>query len=456
MPTIYWGKQAYRRLAGSLPELKLINMFVEAAPTGPEGVTLLSRPALLSSATRGAGPVQGVFSMDGVFDGDVFTLSGGTLYRAGTSLGAVAGSGPVSFAGRSGEVLVTAGGSLYSYNGTNLVAVTFPDSANVTAIAFHDGLFLAARAGTHRFYWSAVLDGRTWGALDFASAESSPDNLRDLKVLNDTLWLFGAETIEPWANAADPDLPYVRIEQRIFGKGVISTGCVVEMDNSLLFPGHDGIVYRLADVPQRISDHGIEERIQDSATISAFGFVHEGHSFYCLRLDDGTFVYDVATGQWCEFASFGRANFRGRCAWMVGQTVYLGDDENGTLWTLSGSEDAGGAFERRFTGAFPIKGGTVTVDNINIEANVGRTPLLSGQGSAPTIEMRSSRDKGATWTAWRAVSLGLQGQYGVDVQWRRCGTFARPGAMFEWRVTDPVDFGVSDVTVNEEGGGRSR
>jgi hypothetical protein len=456
MPAILYGTGAYRRLSGNLPELRLVNLFVESSPAGQQGAVLLSRPGLLASARVGIGPVTGVYCQDGVFDGDLFVLSGGHLYRAGADLGEVPGNGPVSFAGRAGEVLVTAGTGLYSYDGASLAAVTLPDDFDATAVVFHDGLFIAARAGSHKFYWSAVNDGRSWDALDFASAESAPDNLLDLRILNDTLWLFGAETIEPWGNTGNPDAPYERFEQRIFSKGVIGTGCTVEMDNSLLFVGNDGICYRIADVPQRISDHGIEERIQASGTVAAFGFVHEGHSFFCVRLDDGTFAFDVATGQWCEFASHGRDNFRGQCAVSSGTDVYIGDDESGTLWTLSGSEDACGPFERLFTAAFPITGRTVAVDNLNVEANVGWTHLLSGQGSEPTIEMRSSRDKGATWTGWRGASLGRQGAYGTDVQWRRNGIFARPGAMFEFRVTDPVDFSVSAVSVNEPGGGRAR
>jgi hypothetical protein len=456
MPAIYWGKQAYRRRAGSLPELRLVNMFVEAAPTGEEGVALLSRPGLTEHAERGSGPIRGMFTKDGVFGGDMFVVSGNTLYRGATALGSISGSGPVSIAGRAGEVLVAAGGPLYSYNGTDLVAVTFPDDASVTAVIFHDGLFIALRAGTHRYHWSAVNDGRDWGGVDYASAESSPDSLFDLRVINDTLWLFGPESIEPWSNNGNADLPYSRIEQRVVGKGVIASGCVVELDNSLFFCGHDGIAYRLADVPQRISDHGIEERIKASAEIAAFGLIHDGHSFFCLRLDTATYAFDAATGQWCEFASYGRDNFRARCAAVDGRTTYLGDDEAGSIWSLSGYQDGSGPLERLFTAAIPIKGGTLPIDNLNFEVDVGRTPLLTGQGSDPVVEMRSSRDAGATWGAWRSAAMGGQGKYRARPQWRRCGTFDYPGGLFEGRCTDPVDFRLSSVTINEAGGGRAR
>jgi hypothetical protein len=54
------------------------------------------------------------------------------------------------------------------------------------------------------------------------------------------------------------------------------------------------------------------------------------------------------------------------------------------------------------------------------------------------------------------VPIGAQGQYRARPQWRRQGLFDPPGAMFEFRCTDPVDFTVSGVSINEPGGGRSR
>jgi hypothetical protein len=439
-----------------LPRLRLINLYVEQTPAEQEGVVLLSRKGLSSYASVGAGPVSGVFQQPGVFSGDVFCVSGGHLYRGSTDLGAIDGTGAVSFAGTTGELLVTAGAGLWSYNGTNLQAVAFPDSADVTAVTFHDGLFIAARAGGHKYYWSAVLDGRTWGALDFASAESKPDALLDLRVVNDTLWLFGQETIEPWANTGDADAPYQRFEQRIFSKGVKATGCVVSMDQALFFVAHDDMVYALRDGPERISDHGIEEQIAASASVSCFGYIDEGHSFFCVRLDSQTFAYDIATQQWAELQTHGRSNFRAKCATEPGDTAIFGDDEDGTLWTLGGFTDGDDPLERLFTFAVPLDGGTLTADVIGIVANVGWTELLAGQGSDPIAELRMSRNAGATFGNWRSAELGQQGEYETDTRWRRCGTYARPGMLGEIRVTDPVGLRISAVLVNEQGGGRSR
>lgn len=456
MPRIAYGVGAYRRSNGDLPELKLVNMFIEAVPAEEAGAVLLSRKGLSQVDSVGDGPVTGIYSEPGVFGGDVFRVSDGVLYREASALGAIVGDGPVSFAGRSGEVLVTAGARLYSYNGLNLQAVTVPDAMFVRAVAYHDGLFIAIRNDSQRYHWSAVNDGRSWDALDFASAERFPDNILDLSILNDTLWLFGEQSIEPFANTGEADSPYQRFEQRFFSVGIRATGCRAAADNSEYFIGHDSVVYRITDEgPGRVSDHSVEERIAASDDASMFAYTFEGHSFVCIRLDDGTFAYDVATRQWSELQSHGRA-LRGRCACMIGDQPRFGDDETGKTWEFSGWDDDGGPLERLFTAGFPIKGGILPIDRLMVEANVGRTDLLAGQGSNPLIEMRYSRDAGATFSDWEAAPLGQQGEYRTIPEWRALGSADWPGFIAELRMTEPCGLRVSGVYINEPGGGRSR
>lgn len=457
MPAIRYGVGAYRRDNGNLPEFRLVNMFVEQTPSAEAGVTLLSRPGLSDVATWGTGPVYGLFSQEGSFGGDLFAAIGNTVYREGVSLGTLPGSGPVSWAASADELLVTRGSTAYSYDGTDFVNSGFVGlfSNEVTAVAFLAGLFIAAEKGSHRFFWSAVRDSRSWNILDFASAENAPDELLDVLEVGDNLYLLGQSSIEVWAATGAEEIPFSRIQQRLYRKGVHGTGCTVEQDNSLTFVGNDGIVYRVAQVPERISDHGIEERIKASATVFCWGFVYEGHSFFCLRLDQGTWAFDAATGQWCEFASYGRSNFRARCAAVQRRTLFFGDDGTNILWNFGGWRDGEDTLVREFTAAAPARG-AIQVDNLEVENNAGWTDELAGQGSDPILEMRSSRDNGATWGTRRSAPLGRQGEYRTRTRWRALGMFDSPAAVFEFRCSDPAPFRVSSVKANEPGGGRSR
>jgi hypothetical protein len=445
---------AYRRDAGNLPELRRINMFAESAPT-ESGSVLQSRPGLTEQYSIGAGPVQGLFALPGVFGGDVFALSANELYRGQTGLGSVSGSGPVSFAASQSQLLVARGGGLSLTTGGAVASVSFPDSASVRSITFVGERFVAARDGTGRFYWSDTLNGSAWDGLAYATAESSADELLDVFKVGEELWLVGETTVEPWFfSGTDPDAPYTRASGRLYQRGSLGTGCSAVLDNTLFTVGNDRIVYRFGQVPQRVSDHGIEERIQQAETVAAFAYEHEGHKFFVVRLNTGSWALDVATGQWAEFQT-------GGSNWIVGSAVSVdgsplfGSSVDGKVYAFGGWTDDGVALERVFTAAAPLDGEVVPVNRLRIAVNVGQTELLTGLGYDPEAEMRFSRDF-ETFSDWDTAPLGQQGEYRTLTEWRALGMFDQPGMLFEFRTSAPVPFRVSAVSVNEGGGGRSR
>jgi hypothetical protein len=457
MTSLAFGKGTYRRLVSGLPELRLVNMFVEAAATSQDGIVLLPRPGLTAFATKGQGPIRGLFSQAGTLNDQLFALSGSSLFGDG-ELGPVAGNGAASFAASATELIVTAGAGISRTDGTLFNPVLFPDDASVVAVAYVGGYFVAVRSGSQRFYWSALRDASAWDGLDYASAESSPDPLRDLVVVGDVMWLLGASTIEPWTLTGDANLPFSRVEGRNYQRGVIATGCAVELDNTLFWIGDDGRVYRAGAAPEGMSDPGVEERIAASESVAAFAWEHEGHKFFCVRLDSETLAFDVATGEWCEFASYGRQNWRVRCVASVGGRAVLGDDVTGAIWRADAANytDAGSPLSRLLTAFQPVSDGSFTLDVVHLDADFGSTPVLAGAGSDPIVELRTSRDGGRTWGPWRASGLGRQGQYRARAVWRRFGSFEAPGGLFEFRCTDPVRLRISAVRANETQGGRSR
>jgi hypothetical protein len=456
VPSVNYGAGAYKRDNGNLPPLTLINMFVESAKTSEGGVALLSRNGLGLLATNGSGPINGLFSKKGTLSGDVFSISGTALYRGTSAIasGTIAGSGVARFAGSDLELVVTRGTVARSYIAAGIANIAFPDSANVTAVTYIGSLFVFARASSAKFYWSTPLDGRTIDPLDFATAEREPDWLLDIEALGDNLWLFGQQSVEAWAHTGDADLPFTRLENVAFDKGIHSTGCVVPADNSLFFVGSDRVVYRVADVPQRVSDHGVEERILASTACRLFAFKREGHEFVAVRLDSQTFLYDCATQEWCEFQSSG-GQWIVSHATMQDKVAYFGHQTTGELMGWDEWDDMGEELERRFTFAAPLNN-PLSVDRIHLWCNAGQTELLSGQGSSPIVEIRLSDDAGNTWDDWEGEELGVQGAYRQVPEWRALGMFDFPGLLGECRVTDPVPFRVSAIKVNDPAGGRQR
>lgn len=445
MPALDYGKGAYTRSRGNLPELPVINMFVEQSKS--DGVVLQSHKALVEAAEVGSGPVRATLQKDGVFGGDRFAISGNAVYRGSTLLGTVDGDGVAYIVASDSEVVFGRGATAYSYNGTNFQAIAFPDAANVTMVAYTTGYWIFLRAETDTWYFSAIGNARSVDALDFATAENEPDRLLDVAVIDGVLIFAGTESIEFWGATGDADLPYAPIQQRVFEQGVIATGCLVVVDNTFFWIGKDGITYRNGEVPQAVSDDGIVERSRASTTHRLFLIEDERHKFLCQRHDANTMLYDVTTQEWCERQSYGRSN------WRAGPG--LGDDETGKIWSLSGYVDDGGVFERRFRAGSKLEG-VATVNNLRLTAEVGTTGFLTGTYTEPLIEMRDSRDAGNTWSDWEDVSLGAQGSYRERVEWRALGMFDDPGMLFEFRMTAPVGFRLSAVEANASGGGRSR
>lgn len=445
MPALDFGKGAYSRSRGNLPELPVINMFVEKSTA--DGIVMQSHKALVEVAEVGSGPVRAKLEKDGVFGGDRFSISGNAVYRGSTLIGTIDGTGVAYIVASDTEVVFGRGSTAYSYNGTNFQAISFPDAADVTMVAYTAGYFMFLRAGTGVWYFSAIGNARSVDPLDFATAENEPDRLLDILILDGVLILLGTESIEFWGATGDADLPYTPIQQRVFEQGVISTGCAVVVDNTFFWIGRDGITYRNGEVPQAVSDDGIVERSLASESHRLFLLEDERHKFLCQRHDLNTMLYDVTTGEWCERQSYGRSN------WRAGPG--LGDDETGKIWKLEGYVDAGGVFERRFRAGSRLEGVAI-IDNLRLTAEVGTSDYLSGTYAEPLIEMRDSRDAGNEWSEWEAVSLGGQGSYRERVEWRALGMFDPPGMLFEFRMTAPVGFRLSAVEANASGGGRSR
>lgn len=449
MARMQFATTSYERAAGDLPELPVINMVAEVAPTEATGIALISRPGLADRAADMGTDIEALFDRDGVLSGNLFGVSGGYLFQGTTNLGAIPGSGAVSMAGNEIGLLVAAGSTLRYWNGTTLADVAFPDSASVAKVASGGSRFWMIRADTGKLYFTPAL-AATVAALDFITAESLPDKLLDILWLDDSAILFGAESVEFWPNTGDAALPIQPLEGRVFEKGIRATGCAAVFDGSFAWVGNDNVVYVNGQGPTPISNPGLEARIAASTTCRLFTFQLDGQEFLCLRLDAETQVFGARNKLWSEMASYGATNWLPKCH----AGGVFGCSNGKTATWADGYTDFGGVTERLFRAGFPLNSGGQTVDNIILRTNVGQTPYLTGDYTEPTVELRLSRDGGRTWGSWRQKSLGAQGNYRTAVRWLALGMASQPGLLVELRVSDPIGWRVSDVLTNEAFGGR--
>ena len=435
------------------------NCLVEEAKTDPKGFNILSRPPLAQAYTRGTGPLQGIYQRPGLFNGDTFTVSGGHLFRAGADLGAIDGTGPVIWASGNSELVVTRGASAWSYNGTNLAAIAFPDGAQVRSVHWMARLFVFARKGSGRWYWSATDDARTIDGLDFANAESEPDELYDIAKMGDAFALLGANSIETWVLNGDADLPWTRVSQRTFGRGVRDTGCKAEIAdaNSFYFISSDNMVCRMDAAPVRISDSALDEKIAASATASAFWWQYDGRPYFAVRLTGVTYVMELANdNQPVLFSTQGRSNWAPMCAANIGGVPLFGDDTGPQVWEFDPDSltDCGNVeMPRYFTLGWP---GEVGISNVIVSGDNGTAQTLTGEQAAPILEMRYSRDYGRTFTQWRGSEWGRMGQYRKRARFGSCGQFGEPGFLAECRMLACAPMRIDRAQANVSASGRGR
>lgn len=451
MPSVLMFTNNYERVWGHMPPAPVVNMYAEKGPTGE--LILQSRPGLDDrSASMGSGPIKALFKRDGVFSGDLFGVSGGNIYRGTSSLGSLAGSGPVSIAGNEIGVMAAAGSTMRYYNGSSLANVTFPDTADVTKVITAGSRFVAIREDTGKFYWTDPLEADV-ESLDFATAEQVPDSALDLLWINGMLWIFGKESVEPWQQTGDSTLPFAPLTNMVYNKGIRATGCVVQLGATFAWVGNDSVVY-LGDTNTPISNEGLNVKIAASTNVSLFAFTIDGVEFLALRLDSETQVWRTATGTWSEFATYGQTNWAAACH--AGGVFGSGIDGKTLAWGTDHTDVSAtdGIMERRWGAGLPINAAGVPINNVHVRVNPGQTPYLSSTYANPVMELRTSPNMGQTWGNWRPKGIGAQGGYRKKVEWRGAGLASRPGFLCQFRVTDPVPVRVSDVLVNEPVGGR--
>ena len=445
---------------------RMVNLFPEQTPEAGKTAGFLNRcPGLRILAQIGTGPIRGMWQ----FGSYAYVVSGLQLFKVNsllqtTLLGAVSGTGQVSMSDNGTQLFVACNGPSYIYNSTTQVfaQITDPDFPGAVTVSYLDGYFIFNEPNSQKIWVTSLLDGLSVDPLDFASAEGSPDNLLAVIVDHREAWLFGTNSVEVWYDAGTPDFPLMRIQGAFNEIGLAAVRSIAKLDNSLFWLGSDsrgkGIIYRANGYTGvRLSTHAVEYAIQNYATVSdAVGYTYqqEGHAFYVLSFPtaNATWVYDVATNGWHERASWGNSSFirhRSNCQMMFNGELYLGDFENGNIYTFDLDAYSDGLTVQRFVRSWrALPTGTNNLTRtahhalqLDIESGVGIDG--EGQGSDPQINLRWSDDGGHTWSNYHTKALGKIGEHGKRVIWRRLGmTEKLRDRVYEISGTDPVKISI--------------
>lgn len=471
MPELPFSVAYYGRPTYGLPSTRQVNAFSEPTKGGPKGAARIARPGLTLQYTNGNGPVLRAFQNPGLFNGDPFFVSGGTLYKADTSLGAVPYGPQPRMAGTNSQLAIVSGGALYVYDGTALTLVQFYDDGVSrlppfsSVVVLYD-IFVLTLAGTNQFVWSNVNDVTSINAANIASAQTSPDPIVEVTVLAEELYFLKTLATEIWDyspiinSAGQVTQPFQLAQGRTYIRGTPAQGSVVtRLDNSMFWVSDSLEVYRAGAVPAKVSTPFIDDRLRAAmATIdqtTAFALGIEGHWFYIFNLPmlGESYAYDCTTQEWAQWGT--QATFDsvpglyiGGCATGQGATIWVGDSTSGDVYLADAANNTDNGMTRAVivTGALWVTGKTMRFNNVALAC-------VRGVGNAaapdPRVWLRISYDGARTWTAWMPQTLGPVGGYLYKAIWRNLGLIQQPGIVCEFAVLDAVNFTAEGASYNE-------
>lgn len=448
---------SYQQASLPFDAQRSVNLYPVLDQAGKDIASMYGTGGLGLQGTIGTGPGRGGFL---AANGRAFVVSGSSLWETqndgtGVIRGALDQSqGIVTIEENGFQLAICDGVSLYifTYATNDYQKVVTPNLPSAASVCFIDGYFVVNRVNSGIFQICALYNGLVWNALDFATAESSPDNL--LRVLNvvGQLWLQGAITSEIWSNTGAAAFPFSKIAGAKMETGTGAAYSAIALDNSVLWVGQDkqsfGIIYRAQGfTPQRISTDAIELRIRlapNPSTLRSFAREEGGHIIYVLTGGgmETTLNYDLATQEWFETAYLNsEGNYELHLGitgfFAFGKTLVL-DKNNGNIYEMSQKyyDDNGDpiARDRIFTHLID-ENKRFKYKNLTVGFEVG-VGTQTGQGFDPQALLSLSRDGGKNFYVSILKPLGQAGKFLTRVIWDRLGQARQ--LTFRLRITDPI------------------
>jgi hypothetical protein len=429
------------------------NFYLEMRKDGEKTkVVAFGTPGLTTFCNLGDFPVRGGMS----YGNFLYVVSFATLYRinnGGTAeaIGDITtNNGLVTMACNGTEILIcdgTANAFLYTI-ATNTMAVIADVVANDTDLAiccFMDGYFIANELNTGKYYISGLYLGTSWNALDFASAESAPDNLAAVFAEHGGVMLLGDFTTEIVGNNGSADFPFARVGYPIEW-GLCARRSVAKLGEHIAFlarnrMGEVQVVLVSGYDPVRISTNDIERLLNESTALEAatgFSYMLNGHQFYQLNAAGRSFLYDITSGCWSYVKSYGLERHRADIGFNLVNRIIVSDYETGLLYTLTDTAFTDNGDPIVSTIVSPVTFGDMdlfTISELQVDCSVGEGNT-TGQGVDPQMMLQTSKDFGHTYGTERWKDIGAIGDYKTRVRWTRLG---RDYAFtFKLTISDPI------------------
>jgi hypothetical protein len=446
-----------------------INAYAEPVPAGERTrIALYGTPGLEAFVDLGETPWRGLRELPGTFR--LFGVHRDSLYEVNnaavvTRRGTLRSTdGKISMTDNGRQLVMADGTDLYVYDTVtrNFSRVADPDvPPNPTTIDFLDGRILLSEGLSGRFWCTDSYDATSVQPLNFATAESNPDNLQRVTVGGTHAVLFGQYSTEFWVDTGTAGFPFARLPGGTTDYGLAANLSVARFNGTYAFLARQRsgqvqvcVLEGMRAMP--ISTPELDSLLNtypDVTTAVGHGDMIGGHNVYriCFPSSGKTWMYDALSGLWSELRG-NNGRWRGELqATFLNQSI-VSDFENGKLYKLRSDryDDNGTPSPFEITGRHVVADGNyLTISELELIFDEG-LGSATGQGSDPQVMLYLSKDGGHTWGNELRAPLGKIGEY------RRRAIFRRLGRSRDWtfrvRITDPVSRILVSARVNPRRG----
>lgn len=437
-----------------------INLYPKLQSPGDKNkVSLYSCPGLKFEVTSGNGSCR---SNGKLFKDKLYFVVGSQLISI-TINGAAALAGTLNSSGGRVELVagrdylaIVDGTDGYTWDDTSFVQITNLDfPASPSHITYLDGYFIVNKGDSDEFYISTIEDPTAWTSLDFAVAESAPDDILAHVANEKDLILFGETTTQVYYNSGNVDFPFDPYPNGVMQIGIEAKHSAVSASHGIFWlsrtnEGEIRVSKAIGMQHQIISNNDLDWQISQFSDVSdAIGWIEQDgdRTLYVITFPtaDKTYCYDVMLPPdigWFEKKSWGIGRWRASGYGAIGTKRIVGDYTNSNFYTLDfNTFDENGDILERTRRAQIIHSNklelTINEFLLDIETGVG---LTLGQGSEPKIMLRYSHDGGSTWSSELWEDLGKIGERNTEVYWTKLGEGR--SWLFEISITDPVPINI--------------
>lgn len=321
----------------------------------------------------------------------------------------------------------------------------FPNGA--THVEFMDGFFLWNDPNNSgRFFKSKGYDGTDIDALEFATAERSPDELEGLLKTDRILWLVGKTTAEAWHNSGAADFPFEPIQSGFSEWGTAALYSLIETaglafwisqneeGNGMVIMAN-GLQIGIISTPEIAAEIAAIDNISDCYSLTYQAFQH---TFVAFTFPSGqkTIVYDTTEKRWHTWHSKELGYHRSTGHTFVYNKHLVGDPRTGRVYELDYSNytDNGDSITRiRRSVVFHADERGIDWESVGIDIKEG-----VGDATTPDPQLHLRwRDANGPWSNYHSRSMGKIGERNKKLRWRQVG-FSDTSRVYEILVADPV------------------